>query len=286
MRPRSYDVAAPLAGKSLDYASKGQYFNATLARGIQILGFFDEQHQQLALADIARMAGMDRATALRFLSTLCQLGYLERSPVTKGYRPAPAVLEVSYVALSSSNLLRFARNHLELLASRTSETVNLGVLSGREVLYVHRIAQVELLMVNVFVGSRLPLHSTSMGKVLLAHLPPPELGATLNGYEFRTLGPNTIVERTRLERELDVIRHHGYAIQDEESSAGLRGIAAPIQDASGKVIAAVNIAVPAIRITTEDLKRRFRPLIVETGLRISKASRTADSRSVLSESPC
>src|SRR5439155_13002071 len=122
------------------------------------------------LSEIARRVGLTTPTTLRLLNTLRILGYVEQSAATKKYRPALAVLRLGYAAIAGLGLREVALPYLQRLSERTGETVNLAVLAGSEVVYVERIKRTELITANVHVGSRLPAYSTSMGKVLLAHL--------------------------------------------------------------------------------------------------------------------
>lgn len=257
------------------------YFNESLARGLRILRLFNGRRPELSLVEITRMTDLNRATAIRLLATLAQLGYIERDSKTKLFKPALGILRLGYSALSSRDLYSVALPLLERLSQQTNETVNMGVLIEREVLYIVRLARVELIKTNVNVGSRLPAFCTSMGKVLLTYLPAEEQARMIAGVRFQRLGPNTIIKREDLVTELESVLSSGFAIQDEEVSAGLRGVAAPVRDASEHVVAAINIAVPTSRVSREELLRRIRPLVVETAYQISMEARLSSIRTTI-----
>lgn len=242
-----------------------------LARGLAILATFDGGEPWLGLSEIARRVRLSTPTALRLLNTLKGLGYVEQSAATKKYRPGLAVLRLGYAAIAGLGIRELALPHLQHLADELGETVNLAVLAGAEIVYVERIKRSELITANIHVGSRLPAYSTSMGKVLLAYLEPHERRATLAGVPLAPTGPNTITDTAMLERDLEQVRQRGYALQDEELVAGLRSVAAPVRDAAGRVVAAINVAVAAQRVTRRALDERLAPRVLTTAAAISSA---------------
>jgi IclR family transcriptional regulator, pca regulon regulatory protein len=242
-----------------------------LARGLAILATFSGQEPWLGLSEIARRVGLTTPTTQRLLNTLRLLGYAEQSASTKCYRPSLAVLRLGYAAITGLGLREVALPHLQSLSESTGETVNLAVLAGNEIVYIERIKRTELITTNVHVGSRLPAYCTSMGKVLLADLEPHQRNLALDGIAMDATGPNTITNRADLERELSEVRERGFAIQDEELVAGLRSVAAPVRDRTGRAVAALNIAVSARRVPRHALLYRLAPRVLETAAAISSA---------------
>jgi IclR family pca regulon transcriptional regulator len=181
------------------------------------------------------------------------------------------VLRLGYAAIAGLGLREVALPHLQRLSDETGETVNLAVLAGSEIVYVERIKRTELITANVHVGSRLPAYCTSMGKVLLSELPPREQSLALDGMVMEATGPNTITTREDLERELAEVRERGFALQDEELVAGLRSVAAPVRDRTGRAVAALNIAVSAHRVSRPALVHRLAPKVLATAAAISTA---------------
>jgi IclR family pca regulon transcriptional regulator len=266
------DDPSPAEANLLVRPSTARYFNEALARGLSILVQFNERDQWLSLSEIARRTSMNRVTALRMVATLQALGFLDRSEATRKYRPGVATLTLGYAALRSFGIRDLALPFLERLAKQTNETVNMGVLIGAEVLYLERLKRSELVTADIHVGSRLPAHATSIGKLLLAFLPEKGLDELLLRMKLRKYGPNTITSKTRLKTALAKIRTEGYSVQDEEMAAGLRSVAAPIRDADGRVVAGINIAVPAARVSAEDLRDQLRLEVVVIANLISRAA--------------
>lgn len=264
-------ITSPASRSALPPVDDRRYYVEALARGLAILSLFSEQEPWLGLSDIARRTGLSTATALRLLRTLQGLGFIDQSVETKKYRPSVAVFRLGYAAVVGLGLREAASPVLRGLADELRETVNLAVLAGAEIVYIERFKRTELITANIHVGSRLPAYSTSMGKVLLACLEPSELEALLNTIPLAATGPNTITERAVLEQELAAVRRRGYALQDEELVAGLRSVAVPIRDGSGRVVAAINVAVPVQRVTVERLAEEILPRLSAAAAAVSAA---------------
>ncbi len=261
-----------IAANPLTRPSGVRYFNEALARGLSVLLQFNERDQWLSLSEIARQTKMNRVTALRIASTLKAFGFLDRSDTTRKYRPGLAVLTLGYAALRSFGTRDLALPFLERLAKLTNETVNMGVLIGPEVLYLERLKRSELITADLQVGSLLPAYTTSIGKVLLADLSATDLDEMLMGMKLEKRGPNTITNKARLKTALAEIRRQGYSVQNEETAAGLRSVAAAIRDDQGRAIAGINIAVPAARVTLAELLDRLLPEVLATAGSISRAA--------------
>lgn len=216
----------------------------------------------MRLKEIVELSGFPMPTAFRLVSTLASEGFLERLPDGL-VRPGTAVLTLGFAALHGLDLVQTSAEILRDLASETKQTVNLGVLSGGEVLYVVRLYGNALVTANVTVGSRLPAIVTSMGKVLLASLSAGELAGCVDDASFTgTWGPNAVGSMKALRAQLVRVRADGYAVQDEELAHGLRSIAAPVRQANGEVVAAINVAVAAAEFTVARLVKSLRgPLL-------------------------
>lgn len=215
----------------------------SVARAFAILELFDAHTTTLTAVEIAERTGLNRATAHRFCQTLTTLGYLQ----DVGHRqlsPGPKALSLAQSALASWSLPELARPHLVHLQEQTGEAVNLAVLDGTEVVYVVRLLADHLIALRLGVGSRLPAYATSLGRAILAFSPTAEVEDVLRRSDLRPLTPHTITEPEELRAELARIHQRGYALNDQELSLGLRGIAAPVLGARGTAIAAVNVSLP------------------------------------------
>jgi IclR family pca regulon transcriptional regulator len=248
-----------------------RYFIEALERGLQILEVFSKESHSLTLTEIGTSVGLNKSTAFRFVYTLEKLGYLERDPGTKRYRPGLKVLRLGFAALNSLEMVQIAQPFLKALSAECGETTNMTVRDGQDIVYVARNKNRQIVSVDLQLGSRLPVHCTSMGKAQLIDLSRQELSDLLGEGPYREVGPNTITTLDALVAELDKIRRQGYAINDEELAAGLRSVAAPVRRRNGEIVAAVNVSVLGARVSRRDLEEVLAPMVVNTACEISQA---------------
>jgi IclR family pca regulon transcriptional regulator len=216
-------------------------FVQSLARGFAVIRAFDEQHPQLTLSEVAKRSNLSRATARRFLYTLVTLGYMRTDGRVFGL--TPRVLQLGYAYLSGMRLPQVAEPHLKELSQEVGESTSASVLDGDDVVYIARVATRRIMTVGINVGTRFPAYATSMGRVLLAFLPPEELRAYLERVELRPLTPRTITSQSELEAALATVREQGWATVDQELEAGLRSVAVPVRGRDGSVVAALNVSM-------------------------------------------
>ncbi|TDD12594.1 IclR family transcriptional regulator [Nonomuraea deserti] len=238
----------------------------SLARGLAVIRAFSAAEPELTLSQVARATGLSRAAARRFLITLTDLGYVRNDG--RLFALTPRVLELGYAYLSSLSLPEVADPHLERLAAGVHESASVAVLDGEDVVYVARVATTRIMRMSISIGTRFPAYCTSMGRVLLAALPPERLDAYLRGAELRRLTSRTIVLPAALRAELDQVRGQGWAMVDQELEEGLRSIAAPIRDRSGSTVAAVNVSTHASRTSMQAARRDLLPPLLATAARI------------------
>jgi IclR family pca regulon transcriptional regulator len=235
---------------SVEQARDGDYVQS-LERGLSVIRAFDADHPKLTLSEVATSTGLSRAAARRFLRTLVQLGYMRSDGSRFALRPK--VLELGYAYLSSLTLPEVAMPHLEQLAEQVHESSSVSELDGDDVVYIARVPTKRIMAVTISVGTRFPAYATSMGRVLLAAQPEERLAGYLEGTSLKGLTGHTITDPAELRRELRKIRAQGWAIVDQELEEGLRSAAAPIHDADGQVIAAVNVSTHAGRRSLESI---------------------------------
>jgi IclR family pca regulon transcriptional regulator len=250
---------------------RADYTVEALAKGLRILALYSERRTSMRLTEIVALTGLPMPTAFRLVATLESEGYLERLP-DGAMRPSGAVLTLGFAALRGLDLVQTSSVILGELFQQTKQTVNLGILERDRVVYVARLqSDTVLVTANVTVGSTLPAIVTSMGKVLLAQMTDDELRQTISARSFEgPWGPNAIRTMRALKKELAAVRERGFAIQDEELAAGLRSIAAPVCGQDGRVIAAVNVAVPAREFSVDQLRKRIREPLQVACLQISR----------------
>jgi IclR family pca regulon transcriptional regulator len=261
---------SPRSGDADDGApSRPEYRVEALAKGLRILSLFTEQRPTWRVSDISTSIGIPLPTVYRVVMTLSAEGYLEHLP-NGDYRPGVRVLSLGTAALRSLDLVELATPRLQALATASGETVNLAVLTGDRVLYLVRLRNRDLVTANIQVGSTLAAVHTSIGKLLLAYLSDDELRAQVSDDSFTpNHGPNAKVSLDELRSELVKIREDGWAVQDEELAFGLRSVAAPVYDATGRVVAGANVAVQSRDWSSQRIVRELRPMVVQTCQEIS-----------------
>ncbi|MEX0983794.1 MAG: IclR family transcriptional regulator [Actinomycetota bacterium] len=223
---------------------------------------------ELGVSELGRRLGVHKATASRLVATLAERGMLERDPVTERFRLGFGLIRLAGAAMAGLDIVRVAHPILEDLAERTRETVNLGVLAGDSVVYIDQVTGTRSIVAVSWVGRRTPLHCTSNGKVLLAHMDPAERDTQL-AEPLTEMTPRTVTDPAVLERQLDGVARRGYAQTVEELEEGLNAVAAPVRQADGQVTAAVSVSGPAFRMRPMDLPRTAR-LVMDAADAISR----------------
>jgi IclR family pca regulon transcriptional regulator len=242
-------------------------FMTSLARGLAVVRAFSDSRGPQTIAQISQKTGIPRAAVRRCLHTLKQLGYVDAE--LNNFSLRPKVLTLGYSYLSSTPLTVSAQPCLDQISRKINESTSLAVLDEGEVLYVARSATSRVMSVALNTGSRLPAYCTSLGRVMLAHLPPEELDAYLDRVKLKPMTKNTIVSQKKLRAVLAEVRQAGFAINDEELELGLRSIAVPVRGASGKVLAALNCGAQAARVSVEQLEKEFLPVLLRGAQELS-----------------
>ncbi|MFH8753224.1 IclR family transcriptional regulator C-terminal domain-containing protein [Streptomyces rimosus] len=251
----------------------GPEFVESLARGLLTLTAFGTGRAALPLTAVAQATGLARATARRALITLEHLGYLASDG--RLFRPTPKVLDLGFAALSGLTLPEIAQPHLATLVEQVHDSASMAVLSGTDIQYVARVPTVRIMSVNITVGTRFPAYPTSMGRVLLAGLPPAERTAHLSRTTLIPLTQHTVTSPERLATLLEQVGEDGYALVDEELEEGLRSIAVPVRDRESRVVAAVNISTHAGRRSPAEDRDAFLPPLRAAAARIEADLHTA-----------
>ncbi len=245
------------AAERIEAWSGDPNFMTSLARGIAVIRAFTQQKRRLTISQLSQRTGIPRAAVRRCLYTLAQLGYVNADE-GKDFTLSPRILSLGHAYLSSTPLSSAAQPLLDRVSDVLHESSSIALLEGDEILYVARSSTNRRIMsVDLGLGTRLPAYCTSMGRVLLAYLPPTELDAYLARAKIIRYTPRTIVAPEKLRHELDGIRRAGYAIVDQELEIGLRSIAVPVRDHAGAVVAAMNIGTHASRVSLAEMEKTF-----------------------------
>lgn len=236
-------------------------FMSSLARGLAVINAFQERKRHLTIAQISHRTGIPRAAVQRCLYTLMQLGYVATDGRT--YALLPKVLTLGHAYLSSTPLAVSAQPFLDRISEQLHEACNLATLEGDEVLYIARSAIPQrLISVDLSVGSRLPAYCTSMGRILLAALDDDSLRAYLTRADLKPRTSRTLHTPEALWECLMQVREQGWCIVDQELEQSLRSVAVPVRDASGQVLAAMNVSTHAGRVSRQELETRFLPVLL------------------------
>ncbi|MFD4723257.1 IclR family transcriptional regulator C-terminal domain-containing protein [Streptomyces sp. NPDC058423] len=228
----------------------GAGFVESLARGLTVITAFGEGRPELPLTAVAEATGLARATARRALITLEHLGYV--SSAGRVFRLTPRVLSLGCPALSRTTLPDIAVPHMAELVRRVQDSASLAVLDGDDIRYTARVATERIMSVNITIGTRFPAYAASMGRVLLAGLPAEERADRLARTELHPLTSRTVTEPGRLLDLLARVHDEGFALVDEELEEGLRSLAVPVRDHTGRTVAALNVAMHTTRRTADE----------------------------------
>jgi len=245
---------------------RGSDFVQSLERGLAVIRAFDHDHPELTLSEVAVRTGVTRAVARRFLLTLAELGYVRSDG--RFFSLTARVLELGYAYLSSLSLPEVAESHLEALVKEVSESSSVSVLDGQDVVYVARVPVSRIMTVSISVGTRFPAYATSMGRVLLAGLADEELDSYLVAVSLSPLTARTVTSAAALRTELAKVRTQGWSLVNQELEEGLRALAAPVRDRTGRVVAAVNVSAHASRTSLEAMRKDLLPPLLKTAARI------------------
>ena len=250
-----------MAGNSKEHG------RGVISKAVAVLAAFTPDHRELTLNQLVRCTGLPASTVYRTANDLVTSGALERVP-SGGYRVGRGLWEIGSLADPATSSLDVVVPHMQDLYEATHDTVQLAVLDRCEALFVEKIYGSRSAPVRSQRGSRLPLHSTGVGKVLLAHAPrrlvDDVVAAGLTRYT-----PYTLTTRQGVDRALDEVRRTGIAVQQEEMDLGVASVAAPVTDASGTVVAALSAvmrtstyharaAAPAVRHAAASATRALR----------------------------
>ncbi len=262
---------------------KSEYAIQTVTNALRMLEVFHTE-TEMGVSDLARNLGLHKNNAFRLLATLELAGYIQQTPSTELYHLGPRCLELGHAFARSHTLMNRARPILEELAETTRETAHLGVLRGREVVHLDGVLPEQLVLTGLRVGERLDAHCTALGKSLLAGEifnrslgiadatlgVPSAIDSLLSEEPLEQYTSATLADPSKLMDELRAVQLRGYATDVEEFVPGLRCAAAPVSDASGRVIAGLSLSGPAMRMNEERLHGEVATAVTAAADRLSR----------------
>lgn len=258
--PTPHELSALARGHEGPRFSGDPNFMASLARGLAVIRAFAQQPNNQTIAQLSHKTGIPRAAVRRCLYTLGQLGYV--AAAERHFSLAPKILALGHAYLSSTPLVASALPFLDQVNAKVKESCSVAVLDEEEIVYVARSSNTTRIMaIDLKPGSRLPAYCSSMGRVLLANLPPESLEEYMAKVRLRPCTERTVTSKEKLVEILARVREQGYAIIDQELEMGLRSIAVPIRDGHGRVVAAMNVGAHAVHMSTRELETRALPAL-------------------------
>jgi IclR family transcriptional regulator, KDG regulon repressor len=240
----------------------------SVSRALDIIKLISMKKGGLGVTEIANQMDINKSSVYRILSTLVQYGYAEQDKSTERYKLGYQFLEISSRLLESIDLRTEATPFLQELEKETNEVIHLVVYDQGEVVYIEKLDGNEALRMHSKVGKRAPMHCTSVGKAILAHLPSANVKEIIERKGLPIHTENTIIDENIFLNELSEVRKKGFALDLQENEYGITCIAVPIFDHLSKVAAAVSISGPTIRMTEARLEE-LKPRMIEIGKQIS-----------------
>jgi IclR family pca regulon transcriptional regulator len=247
-------------------AAGGDAYLQSFARGLAVLVAFTPGQERLTIAQVAKATRLTRAGARRILLTLEHLGYVASDKRLFFLTSQVLHLVAGY---SAQPVWETTRKVLKSVAEKLNETVSAGILDGTEVVYTVRIRSAHLLHLDLKEGARLPAHASSMGRVLLAALPPGSLERYLRTAELRRYTAATVTDPDILRKRVDEVRKQGWCAVHGEIEDGHSGVSVPLADASGKTIAALNVGLRSGHASPQIIGKTIVPVLREAARSIA-----------------
>jgi IclR family KDG regulon transcriptional repressor len=225
---------------------------------------------ELSIGEISERLSMDKGTVHRIVNTIKEAGYVIQNQDNKKYANSIKLLAMGNRVLERTGIQKIARPYMKNIWDKTGETVNVGMMVDGNIIYIDKIESKSPIKVGQGIGTKVPIHCTGMGKVILAFTPEPEKNNILNNLNLERYTPHTFVSKNEFEENINEIMNNGYAIDDEEYVVGLICIAAPIFNHYNIPIAAISISCPKYRFKEDHHKELFSTLIKEAAASISR----------------
>jgi IclR family transcriptional regulator, pca regulon regulatory protein len=246
-----------MQGAEIEDQGGDRDFVASLEKGLLVIEAFDASRPRLTLSDVAKLTGITRAAARRYLLTLTRLNYADFDG--RYFTLSPRILRLGYAYLSSASLSARVQPFLEQISEGTGESSSAAILDGDDIVYIARSATRRIMSIGLGVGSRLPAYCTSLGRAILAYQPEEAIEAYLRRVRMEARTPKTVTDKTEFRAVLEATRAQGYALVNEELEFGLRSIAVPVIQKSGQVTIALNLSAQAGRVSADEMRERFLP---------------------------
>lgn len=244
----------------------------SVQRALQILDVFNEHDRELKITEISEKMGLHKSTVHSLLKTLQESDYIQQNPENGKYRLGLKLAERGNLMISTLDIRQIVRKYLIDISRKTGQTTHLGILDGQAGVYIDKVEGELALIRYSRIGRRIPLHSTAIGKVLLAYQAQEKVQQLLKGYEFSRLTPHTIENEAEYLAELEKVRQQEYGVDNQENEQGVRCIAVPIKNEQNQVLAAISLSTLVSRVDDQQLQQHIQ-LLKQTGQQLSKQLR-------------
>ncbi len=251
-------------------------FVGSLEKGFRVLHAFGETHAELGITEIAQRTGLDKSAAQRFSNTLHQLGYLEKDPVTRRYRPGLRLMEFAFAYLRHNDLSAAAMPRLIAAGDTYNTTVNLAEPDGREMIYTVRIPHQTTAYVATVPGRRIPMYCTAPGLAYLSRLPETDAHEIVSKVRRKKILNSTMTDIDEIMKHVAMARKRGFAITHDQLTVREISVAAPIVDYTGAPVAAVQLPTYMPNWTMAEARKKLGRLAIDTADAISGALIGAD----------
>ncbi len=248
---------------------KSEYIIQAVSHALDLLEQFHDDVDELGVTELSKRLKLHKNNVFRLLATLESRGYIEQNKATENYRLGLKALELGQTFIKQMGLLRQAKPILERMVEDCNETSYVAIYKENHIVYLDVVETSLTVRVVSRVGSRLPAYCTAAGKVHMAHMSEEELDELLSEQKFIQHTPTTLTSKEALMSELEKVREHGYAIDNEELDMGVRCISAPIRDYTRRIVGAISISGPSMRITDERLEQELIPLALKASSDLS-----------------
>ncbi len=266
----SLDEAGSLEEKPNSKSDSGLYVGS-VDKAFEVLRILGTSPVPMGLSEVVKVTEMGKSSAQRFLHTLTALGYVNQDRETKAYSISAQILDLANAYLGTEGLREKATSFMRAANLQTEETVNLTLLDRLSVVYLLRYPGFHQISVDLSIGSKLPAFCTAPGRTILAFMEDGESNWILEKSDIKAYTPFTVTDKKKIISTFRQIRKSGYFISNQEAFVGDISVAAPVFNFAGRIVAALNIAVPTSRWTVAQVEEKLMPVAVQTAQEISSS---------------
>lgn len=248
---------------------KSEYIIQAVSHALDLLEQFHDDVDELGVTELSKRLKLHKNNVFRLLATLESRGYIEQNKATENYRLGLKALELGQTFIKQMGLLRQAKPILEQMVEESNETSYVAIYKENHIVYLDVVETNLTVRVVSRVGYRLPAYCTAAGKIHMAFMTEEELDELITKMNFIQHTPTTISNPDTLRKELDKVREQGYAFDDEEMDPGVRCIAAPIRDYTRRIVGAISVSGPTMRVSNARIESELVPLVLKASQELS-----------------